>query len=50
MEPLDYIILDVLEGKSSDCGKDSSGQRHAEGTIAATRFDLDRRMKTLRRP
>jgi len=30
--------------------KDGSGTIHAEGTIAATRFDLDRWMKTLPQP
>jgi hypothetical protein len=30
--------------------KDSSGAIHAEGTIPATRFDLDRWMKTLLQP
>jgi hypothetical protein len=30
--------------------KDGSGTIHAEGTIPATRFDLDRWMKTLPQP
>jgi transposase len=34
----------------SYCVKDGSGQIHAEGAIPATRFDLDRWMKTLPQP
>ena len=32
------------------CGKDSSGQIYAEGSLPATRYDLDRWMKTLPQP
>ncbi len=31
----------------SDCVKDVSGRVYAEGSVPATRFDLDRGMKTL---
>ena len=34
----------------SYCVKDGSGTIHAAGTIPATRFDLDRWMKTLPQP
>jgi len=45
-----YIGLDVHKRKISYCVKDGSGKVHAEGWIPATRFDLDRWMKTLRQP
>jgi transposase len=45
-----YIGLDVHKRTISYCVKDGSGTIHAEGTIAATRFDLDRWMKTLPQP
>jgi hypothetical protein len=47
MQPVYYIGLDVQKQKSSYCVKDSSGKIYAEGWIPATRFDLDRWMKTL---
>ena len=50
MEPMYYIGLDVHKRKISYCVKDSSGKIHAEGSIPATRFDLDRWMKTLPQP
>jgi len=42
-----YIGLDVHKEKISYCVKDGSGGIHREGWITATRFDLDRSMKTL---
>jgi transposase len=45
-----YIGLDVHKRTISYCVKDGSGKIHAEGTIPATRFDLDRWMKTLPKP
>jgi len=45
-----YIGLDVHKKTISYCVKDGSGQIHAEGAISATRFDLDRWMKTLPQP
>jgi transposase len=50
MEPMYYIGLDVHMRKISYCVKDSSGKLHSEGSIPATRFDLDRWMKTLPQP
>jgi transposase len=50
MEPMYYIGLDVHKRKISHCVKDSGGKLHAEGSIPATRFDLDRWMKTLPQP
>jgi len=45
-----YIGLDVHKRKISYCVKDSSGRIHSEGWIPATRFDLDRWMKSLPQP
>ena len=45
-----YIGLDVHKKTISYCVKDGSGRIHAEGKIPATRFDLDRWMKTLPQP
>jgi len=50
MGPMYYIGLDVHKQKISYCVKDSSGKLFAEGWIPATRFDLDRWMKTLPQP
>ena len=50
MEPMYYIGLDVHKRKISYCVKDSSGQVCAEGSLPATRFDLDRWMKALPQP
>jgi len=50
MEPMYCIGLDVHKRKISYCVKDSSGKLHSEGLIPATRFDLDRWMKTLPQP
>ena len=45
-----YIGLDVHKRTISYCVKDGSGAIHSEGTIPATRLDLDRWMKTLPQP
>ena len=45
-----YIGLDVHKRTISYCVKDGSGAIHAEGTIPAGRFHLDRWMKTLPQP
>jgi transposase len=45
-----YIGLDVHKKTISYCVKDSSGAIHGEGSVPATRFDLDRWMKTLPQP
>ena len=50
MEPMYYIGLDVHKQKISYCVKDSGGKVYAEGSIHATRIDLDLWMKTLPRP
>src|ERR1700719_3444432 len=50
MQPMYYIGLDVHKQKISYCVKDSSGKIYAEGWIPATRFDLDRWMKTVPQP
>ena len=50
MEPMYYIGLDVHKRIISYCVKDGSGTIYAEGTIPATRFDLDHWMKTLPQP
>src|SRR5258708_8726976 len=50
MEPMYYIGLDVHKRKISYCVKDSSGKVFAEGSLPATRFDLDLWMKTLPQP
>jgi transposase len=50
MEPMYYIGLDVHKQKISYCMKDGGGRIYAEGWIPATRFDLDRWMKTLPQP
>ena len=50
MQSMYYIGLDVHKRTISYCVKDGSGKIHAEGTIPATRFDLDRWMKTLPQP
>jgi hypothetical protein len=42
-----YIGLDVHKSVISYSVKDGTGRIHAEGTIPATRVDLDRSMKTL---
>ena len=50
MEPMYYIGLDVHKRIISYCVKDSSGKIYSEGSIPATRIDLDRWMKTLAQP
>src|SRR5579863_10414730 len=47
MQPMYYIGLDVHKRKISYCVKASSGQIHVEGSISATRLDLDHWTKTL---
>jgi hypothetical protein len=50
MQPMYYIGLDVHKRKISYGVKDSSGKIYAEGSLPATRIDLDLWMKTLPRP
>src|SRR6202045_3391636 len=50
MQSMYYIGLDVHKRSISYCVKDDAGRIHAEGTIPATRLDLDRWMKTLPQP
>ena len=50
MQNMYYIGLDVHKRTISYCVKDGSGAIHAQGTIPATRFDLDRWMRTLPQP
>jgi len=50
MENMYYIGLDVHKKTISYCVKDASCRIKAEGTIPATRFDLERWMKTLPQP
>ena len=50
MQTMYYIGLDVHKRTISYCVKDGSGAIHGEGTIPATRFDLDGWMKTLPQP
>jgi len=47
MQSMYYIGLDVHKRTISYCVKDVSGRIHGEGSIPATRIDLDRWMKTL---
>jgi hypothetical protein len=42
-----YIGLDVHKKTISYCIKDASGQVHREGTIGATRNELDAWVRTL---
>src|SRR6202040_3878199 len=50
METMYYIGLDVHKKTISYCVKDGSGHIHLEGTLPATRLDLDVWMKTLPQP
>jgi len=50
MEPMYYIGRDVHKQKISYCVKEGGGKVFAERWIPATRFDLDRWMKTLPQP
>jgi hypothetical protein len=45
-----YIGLDVHKKTIGYCVKDASGQVHREGTIGATRNELDWWIKTLSQP
>src|SRR5947209_12293584 len=45
-----YIGLDVHKKTISYCVKDVSGRVHEQGTIGATRYELDAWMKTLPQP
>jgi transposase len=50
MEPMYYIGLDVHKRKISYCVKDSGGKVYSEGSLSATRLELDHWMKTLPQP
>lgn len=50
MQGMYYIGLDVHKRTISYCVKDVSGRIHREGSIPATRIDLDRWMSTLPQP
>ena len=50
MASMYYIGLDVQKKTISYCVKDAGGGVHREGTIAATRIDLDRWMTALPQP
>src|SRR5277367_5932691 len=50
MQPMYYIGLDVHKRTISYCVKDSSGKVFSEGSLPATRLDLDLWMKTLPQP
>jgi transposase len=50
MQLMYYIGLDVHKRIISFCVKEGSGKLHSEGKIPATRFDLNRWMKTLPQP
>jgi transposase len=50
MQGMYYIGLDVHKRTISYCVKDVSGRIHREGSIPATRMDLDRWMSTLPQP
>ena len=50
MQSMYYVGLDVHKKTISYCVKDASGRIHLEGTIPATRIDLDRWRKILPQP
>jgi transposase len=50
MQSMYYVGLDVHKKTISYCVKDGSGRIHSEGTLPATRMDLDRWTKTLPQP
>ena len=50
MDSIYQIGLDVHKKTISYCVKDASGQVHQEGTIGATRRELDRWIRTLPQP
>ena len=50
MQPMYCIGLDVRQRRISYCVKDRSGTMHSEGSLPATRCDLDCWTKTLPQP
>jgi transposase len=50
MQRMYCIGLDVHKRKISFCVKDGSGRIHAEGSISATRLELDHWMRSLPQP
>ncbi len=50
MQNMYYVGLDVHKRIINYCVKDGSGQVYSEGVVPATRWDLDRWMKTLPQP
>ncbi len=50
MGPMYYIGLDVHKRRISYCVKESGGRIHSEGSIPATRLDVDHWLKTLPQP
>ena len=50
MEPMYYIGVDVHKRKISYCVQDGGGRIHAEGSLSATRQDLDHWMRSLPQP
>jgi transposase len=50
MKPMYYIGLDVHKRMISYCVKEGSGKIHSEGSIPATRLDLDRWLQALPQP
>lgn len=50
MQSMYYVGLDVHKKTISYCVKDVSGRIHREGTIPATRIDLDRWIRTVPQP
>jgi transposase len=48
MQDMYYIGLDVHKRTISYCVKDASARVHAEGFLPATRFDLDRWLRTMK--
>jgi transposase len=50
MQSMHYVGLDVHKKTISYCVKGGSGRIHLEGTIPATRTDVDRKSKTLPQP
>src|SRR5215472_522366 len=50
MQSMYYIGLDVHKRTISYCVKEVSGRIYAEGSVPATRLDLNRWMKTLPQP
>jgi hypothetical protein len=50
MEPRYYVRLDVRKRKITDCLKSRRSSIHAEGSLTATHFDLDLRLKSVPKP